>query len=288
MQILNSKAFQCILAIAIVIILTATFAPAHAEDEKVYLETSGYVEMDKELIMELQQALNDKLGFIKRHSSDYYINIEELKPLKVDGKLGPETLTRLKLFQHAASIPVDGNCGPRTWKKLGKNYTDCLYNAPDLFEEFEKSTSGYGFIQTLDTNLFYVFKSDEAGWLLTAKWKSATGNQKKGWITPSGTFILSNKARRNHSSIGEENSWKADNATGFFQSDGLGYFFIHATVDYWEKVDGVYQWVPEKPKKVLGRSVTHGCIRLAPENAKWVTKHRNGTVLVILDKDPFK
>ena len=263
------------------LVLISNISVARADEY--YLDTSGYVEMDEELIEELQRALNDKLDFIKSHSSDYYVNIKKLKPLTVDGKFGPQTLTRLKLFQYAAGLKVDGICGPATWKKLGKNYTDCIYYAPDLFEAFSASSSGYGFILALDTNRHYVFETKEDGWLLIAKWKAATGNQKKGYITPSGTFLLSNKKGKNHDYIWKKDVWKADDATGFYHEEALGYFYLHATLDHWKNGE----WVADDPDDVLGKSVSHGCVRLAPENAKWVSKHRNGTVLVIVDRDPL-
>ena len=260
---------------ALALVISSLFSSASAET---YLEKSGYVEWDEELVKDLQRGLNDHLKFVNKHMPKG----KKFDKLTVDGDLGPATIDLLKHFQKFKGLTPDGICGPKTWKALGYDHTTSVYYAPDLFKQFDRGSSDYAFLLTLDDNKFRVYEIKEDGWELIYSWKAATGNYSEGNLTPTGTFILKN-GDQNHSYIYDSNKskWRAANATRVTHSKD-GYIYIHSTLEL--RKNG--EWVKDT-SKVLGKHVTHGCIRLAPENAEWVAKHRNGTVLVILDKDPI-
>lgn len=264
-----------LLIVTIATIIAVIVNPAQAET---YLEASGYVEWDREMIKDLQRALNDNLKAINKAAGKKY------SKLSVDGVLGPTTITYVKWFQKAKGLTVDGICGPKTWAALGLDYTEIVYYAPNLFDEFDRGSSDYAVLLTLDTHKFRVFEIKEDGWELIYSWKAATGNQSKGYFTPIGSHMMTSEG--NHKEITGKNGskkWGADNATRFARNE-FGTFFVHSILKWKKNGSWVYD-----DDSALGRSVTHGCVRLNRDNARWVAENlRNGTAIVVVDHDPLK
>jgi len=224
-----------------------------------------YPTYDEETVKAIQRVLNSYLG---KH-------LKGFKELKVDGVFGPATATAVKDYQRLKKMSVDGVVGPATADIMGVEITENIYYAPRLIDAFEKSTNGMAAHLNIRSHLLEIYQRGDYGWELIGIMKCSTGNQKKGYYTPVGVWVTDGVTHHMISGDG----WEAVNATKICYIKGKGTFLFHSILrnPKTKKFDS---------ESTLGKSITHGCVRLSRPNAKWVRENlTEGTVVVIDDRD---
>ncbi|MBF8982775.1 L,D-transpeptidase family protein [Lutibacter sp. B2] len=130
-------------------------------------------------------------------------------------------------------------------------------------QEFNSKTNHYIWIDTTK-NLTYIFKGENKNWNLTKTMVCTDG--KASTPTIKGNFTIQGRAPWLTSYNGKV---KAKYKVNFF-----GHYYFHSIL------------FDSKGKKVvdsrLGKSLSHGCVRLSVDNAKWIYDNiKNGTGLYI-------
>lgn len=229
------------------------------------------LDYDKDLVREIQRAVN---AYMKKHSKNW-------DSISVDGDFGPGTANAVKQFQHKKGLKADGICGPNTLKALGIDSSDVTVYPrwmPNLEEEFDKkSSNGRALHLNLGSRRLEAYEKIDGKWKLVRVMKAAIGDIDEGNFTPLVCRTLSGSG---HSAISGTNSrgkkWAADDAVEF---KGGGYYF-HSILRWQTKKGWDYD-----DNSALGKAVTHGCVRLSRNNAKWVKSFvSSGTACVIDDR----
>lgn len=125
-----------------------------------------------------------------------------------------------------------------------------------------KSPTEYLIITSLALKYTYIFKQSLSGWRFIYKWACTVG--KPSTPTIKGIFNISGK----ESSFGT-NTYSVKYATRII--DGYYYHSVLYNPKGTYIIDGR-----------LGLALSHGCIRLKTENAKWIYENiPNGTTVII-------
>ena len=217
-----------------------------------------YEAYDPEIVKDIQRAL-------RRHGYD----------IPVDGIFGPKTGMATKRFQREKKLAIDGIVGQRTLAALGLEDAGVYPRyAPNLRTAFEKSSSSRAIHLNLGSHKVEAWeKGDDGAWHLKRVMLAATGNQKKGLFTDLCNKTLE-KTPTPGSYIGGED-WRGNYQVPITKGD-----CFHSILQHPEKGEWVYE-----DESVLGKEVTHGCVRLAVKNAKWLPSFaKAGTTIVVDDR----
>lgn len=235
-----------------------------ADDIEVLLDEHD--DYDPEFIKTIQRALNRKGA-----------------KLSVDGIFGPAMGNAVKRFQHSKGLTVDGIVGPKTLKALGIEDTTGVYPYwhPCLATCFAKSTNGRAVHLNIGSHLVEDYELGEDGrWRLVRVMLAATGNTSKGCYTDLCNVVLK-KTPRPGSCIGGgkgKNAWRGNFSVPIVNGD-----YFHSVLLHKNKQG---EWTyGNNSTSVLGKNCTHGCVRLAKEDAKWHQEFcTQGTVIVVDDR----
>ena len=260
--------------LALIMVMVMAFAAipvsSYAEGEKTYGtlkdDSDKYdLDFDTDLVKQIQRALNK---YFKAHGKS---------TISVDGDYGPGTANAVKLFQYMYGLTVDGVCGPKTLKALGIDTTGIKHYPrwmPDLEEAFNsKSTNGFALHLNLGSNRLEAYRLIDGEWKLIRVMACATGNTEKGYFTD---LACKKSDGTNHRYIkGDGDSWRGYNAVLIGKGD-----YFHSVLAHKKRGEWVFD-----DNSCLGKYVTHGCVRLSQENAKWVRENATkGTAIVIDDR----
>lgn len=268
--------------IVIFVFAWALLTPAHAAAEGVdmaqeQLETYGVLmddsylydlDFDHDLVKQIQKALNK---YLSKHASGY-------KKISEDGVFGPGTAQAVKLYQYKKGLTIDGICGPKTLKSLGidpEGITSYPRWIPNLYESFRKSTTGMALHLNLGSHKLEVYVQDGDEWYLVRVMLAATGNYKKGNFTDLGDLLIGKTRHKYIAGTSNGKKWRGYFALGIQKGD-----FFHTVLAHYKNG----QWVFDD-NSALGKDVTHGCVRLARENAEWLYENvKPGTACVVDDR----
>jgi hypothetical protein len=259
--------------VGLVILVPLPGSAEQLETEQTYgvLEDDSWsynLEFDQNLVMQIQRALNK---YLKKHDRDY-------RSISVDGVFGCNTANAVKLFQYHKGLAIDGICGPKTLAALGINADNVeVYPrwVPNLEESFAKSTTGLAFHLNLGSHRLEAYRLIDGEWYLIRVMLCATGNASAGYFTDLRDGLLDGKKHVCISGGKGKSEWRGDYATHFGGGD-----YTHTILAH--KRNG--KWSYDKDN-VLGKSVSHGCIRLKVEDAKWIYEHASkGDARVIDDR----
>jgi lipoprotein-anchoring transpeptidase ErfK/SrfK len=229
------------------------------------LLSDDYPVFDEDTVKDIQRALNK---YLSKH-------LDGFEELSIDGKFGPATAKAVKDYQRLKKMTVDGVVGPATAKALGVSIDQNVFYAPRLADAFERSKNGMAAHLNLRTHLLEIYQMGSYGWELIDIMTCSTGNQKKGYYTPVGIFVLDGESHNVISGDG----WEAVDATKIVYIKGEGTFLFHSVLR--DPKTGKFD-----SNSTLGKSITHGCVRLSRENATWVRENlTKGTVVVIDDRN---
>ena len=114
-----------------------------------------------------------------------------------------------------------------------------------------KSKTGYLLWTDLSRFLTYVLEYGDEGWQVVRRIPCALGDASHP--TPAGSFEVDYKC----TSIGKENTYLCRYAMCFY-----GSYMYHSVLYDW----GGERLIDER----LGERVSHGCIRLSPEDSRWL------------------
>ncbi len=195
---------------------------------------------------------------------------EDLKKLgyeiDVDGNFGKGTKSAVTDFQTRIGLDVDGEVGDTTMSKLDEPPTDRTKYVPIDYTNFNADTKE-GKEAFMNTNTFYsdtpyfiivnldrkevnIFQGTNKQWVLAQVFKCSIG--KPSTPTKTGRFRINLKG----TSFGEDEGFKCRYFTQF-----SGNYLFHSIV---YNLDGSVQ------DGRIGLAISHGCVRLSLENAKWI------------------
>ena len=224
---------------------------------------NSHDDYDPEFIKTIQRALNRK-GY----------------KLSVDGIFGPAMGNAVKRFQRKKGLEIDGIVGPKTLKALGiEDIGVYPYWHPCLATCFEKSTNGHAVHLNIRSHLVEDYELREDGWHLVRVMLCATGEVKKGCYTDLCNIVLTRNPSGNIGGGKGKNAWRGNYAVPIINGDYFHSVLLH------KNSSGEWTY-GSNSTSVLGKDVTHGCVRLAKEDAKWHQEFcTKGTVLVVDDRD---
>ena len=125
-----------------------------------------------------------------------------------------------------------------------------------------KSTSDYLLITDLKNKYTYVFKKDNGNWIQLYKWSCTVGKPQTPTIT--GIFFIS----------GRKPGFGTDEYSVKYATRIRGGYYYHSIL-----YDSTGSYVIDGR---LGQALSHGCIRLATDNAKWIYDNIPDTTTVII------
>ena len=272
-----------LLAIILAIILVLSLEPAQAETatdetttftlygveytveeqnialspQEVEAKLDDYPEYDPELVKTIQRALT-RNGY----------------SLSVDGKFGPKTGMVVKKFQRKKGLTIDGIVGPNTLKALGLEDTgEHPRYAPNLRAALDQSHVGKLVHLNLNSHLVEVYQVQDDGVHLLRVMLAATGSQKGDSFTNLCSVQL-NRTPRFGGRISDSN-WRGEYAVPITAGDYFHSVLAHRKNGKWQLDDN----------SVLGTNASHGCVRLAVEDAYWLQRFcEKGTAIVVDDR----
>ena len=271
-----------VLATILVLVITCLFffgSSANAEEaiisvseEEITLSVTEVEELlsdhddyDPEFIKTIQRALNRKGA-----------------KLSVDGKFGPAMGNAVKRFQRKKGLEIDGIVGPKTLKALGIEDAGVYpYWHPCLATCFANSTNGRAVHLNIRSHLIEDYELREDGWHLVRVMLCATGNTKNGCYTDLCNVVL-NRTPTPGGNIGGgkgKNAWRGNFAVPITNGDYFHSVLLHK--------NSKGEWTYGKDaNSVLGKNVTHGCVRMSKDDAKWHQEFcTKGTVIVVDDRN---
>ena len=260
--------------VGIIALLVLLPAPSNAEEaeEEVYYgilqdDSDQYdLDFDPELVKQIQKALNK---FLKSRGANQ---------ISVDGIFGPATGQAVKFYQYKKGLTIDGICGPQTLKSLGidsSGITSYPRWIPNLEEEFGKSTNGFAIHLNLGSHRLEAYRLVDGEWRLIRVMLAATGNYKKGSFTDLTSLVYKGKSRDYICGTSSNGTWRGVDAVPIQKGDYFHSVLAHRRNGKWVFDDN----------SALGKDVSHGCVRLARENAKWLRENvTKGTAIVIDDR----
>jgi hypothetical protein len=224
------------------------------------------LDFDRELVKQIQKALNK---FLRKNGR---------KTISQDGVFGPATAQAVKYYQYKKKLTIDGICGPKTLKSLGidpSGITAYPRWVPNLEESFAKSTSGLAMHLNLGSHKLEVYRLVDGEWRLIRVMLAATGNYSKGSFTDLGDLMVGKAKHHYISGTSNGKGWRGYYALVLQKGDCMHTVLAH-------KKNG--EWVFDD-ESALGHDVSHGCVRLRVENAKWIYDNITpGTPCVIDDR----
>ena len=260
--------------VGIIALLVLLPAPSNAEEaeEEVYYgilqdDSDQYdLDFDPELVKQIQKALNK---FLKSRGANQ---------ISVDSVFGPATGQAVKFYQYKKGLTIDGICGPQTLKSLGidsSGITSYPRWIPNLEEEFGKSTNGFAIHLNLGSHRLEAYRLVDGEWRLIRVMLAATGNYKKGSFTDLTSLVYKGKSRDYICGTSSNGTWRGVDAVPIQKGDYFHSVLAHRRNGKWVFDDN----------SALGKDVSHGCVRLARENAKWLRENvTKGTAIVIDDR----
>lgn len=225
--------------------------------QEVETQLKSYVEYDPELVESIQRALKKK-GY----------------SVTIDGKFGPKTGMAVKYFQRKKGLTVDGIVGPDTFKALGITGADEYPRyAPDLYKALEDSPCGKLVHLNLNSHLVEAYEIQDDGVHLLRVMLVATGTMKGS----SFTNLCNKRLNRTPTPGGHigESGWRGEFAVPITAGD-----YFHSVLAHHKNG----KWVLDD-NSVLGTNASHGCVRLAVEDAYWLQHFcEKGTAIVVDDR----
>lgn len=180
---------------------------------------------------------------------------------KPDGSYGSLTENALKYFQRKNGLQETGAADRATQEKLFSS--DAL--------KAEEYVFPYKLGISLDEQRVYVYQWDGSGYNdQIKKFKCSTGMD--GYATPSGTYQSGGKV-----TSGEWYYFKDYNCYAKYAYRIVGGILFHSVLYNSNK-----QGPTNSSVRALGRKASHGCVRLAVDDAKWIFENcPEGTTVVI-------
>ena len=212
---------------------------------------------DPELVKDIQRALKKK-GY----------------SLSIDGKFGPKTGMAVKYFQRKKKLAIDGIVGANTLSALGLTDTgEHPRYAPNLRTAIDESPAGKLIHLNLGSHLVEAYEAREDGIHLCRIMLAATGTQKGS----SFTNLCNVRLNRTPTPGGRiaDDGWRGEFAVPITAGD-----YFHSVLAH--RKNG--KWVLDN-NSVLGTNASHGCVRLAVEDAYWLQNFcEKGTAIVVDDR----
>lgn len=180
---------------------------------------------------------------------------------KPDGSYGALTENALKYFQRKNELPETGVADEATQRKLFSG--DALSSEEYVFP--------YKLYVSLSDQRVYAYGWDGSGYNKEVKkFKCSTGMA--GYDTPSGTYQSGGRVN-----AGEWYYFKDYNCYAKYAYRIVGGVLFHSVLYSAQKKGPTSSSV-----SALGRKASHGCVRLAVENAQWICENcPEGTTVVI-------
>ena len=188
--------------------------------------------------------------------------------LKADGSFGSRTLWAVKNFQTKNKLPVNGIVDETVLEKLSLQPTkETTYVPPPLatattvsdttienFVNYKGLSSSTSYLIWVDTKAIYtyVFTGYQGHWNLVRSMRSTVGSAETPTIT--GTFKVIGKG--SYFTVPDHEEWICKYYTQFYQN-----YLIHSVV---------YDVNDNLVDGRLGKKLSHGCVRVALENAKYI------------------
>ena len=180
---------------------------------------------------------------------------------KPDGSYGSLTENALKYFQRKNGIKESGVADQATQEKLFS--ADAIKSEEYIFP--------YKLGISLDEQRVYVYEWDGSGYnKQIKKFKCSTGMD--GYATPSGTYQAGGRI-----TVDEWYYFKDYNCYAKYAYRIVGGILFHSVLYNANK-----QGPTNSSVRALGRKASHGCVRLAVDDAKWIYDNcPEGTTVVI-------
>ena len=180
---------------------------------------------------------------------------------KPDGSYGSLTENALKYFQRKNGIKESGVADQATQEKLFS--ADAIKSEEYIFP--------YKLGISLDEQRVYVYEWDGSGYnKQIKKFKCSTGMD--GYATPSGTYQAGGRI-----TLDEWYYFKDYNCYAKYAYRIVGGILFHSVLYNSNK-----QGPTNSSVRALGRKASHGCVRLAVDDAKWICDNcPEGTTVVI-------
>ena len=180
---------------------------------------------------------------------------------KPDGSFGALTENALRYFQRKNGLPETGAADQATQEKLFSS--DALRAEEYVFP--------YKIGISLDEQRVYVYQWDGSGYNeQVKKFKCSTGME--GYATPTGTYQSGGKV-----TSGEWYYFSDYNCYAKYAYRIVGGILFHSVLYNANK-----QGPTNSSVNALGRKASHGCVRLAVDDAKWIFENcPEGTTVVI-------
>ena len=180
---------------------------------------------------------------------------------KSDGSYGSLTENALKYFQRKNGIKESGVADQATQEKLFS--ADAIKSEEYIFP--------YKLGISLDEQRVYVYEWDGSGYnKQIKKFKCSTGMD--GYATPSGTYQAGGRI-----TLDEWYYFKDYNCYAKYAYRIVGGILFHSVLYNSNK-----QGPTNSSVRALGRKASHGCVRLAVDDAKWIYDNcPEGTTVVI-------
>ena len=175
------------------------------------------------------------------------------KPGPIDGIFGPKTNTAVRLFQKSKGLVVDGIVGNKTWAAIDKGI---MYKPPVPLERIINSKNRYSLTSyfiwiDLSHQRVNVFNGSNKKWELVKSMICSSG--KASTPTIKGNFTVGSKGEYFIADSG---------ARCKYYTQISGNYLFHSVL-----YDNKGNYVIDN---TLGVPVSHGCVRLSLENAKFI------------------
>ena len=225
----------------------------------------------KSLTLEAQRALEtDLLGYVQDVNADCESKDEirrvqcrlywqyYLQKYNVDGVFGASTVEALKAFQEANGLPVTGAADRATQLAL-------------LSDDSIRNPRPYRVEVDIDNQRVYVYERNESGgYDKTQEFVCSTGLND---ATPRGIYLDGFPANIWHEFGQFSNTWAR------YSYEIEGNIMFHSVL--FSEPDAGKMYVDTK--QMLGQKASHGCIRLAVEDAKWIFENcKKGTLVIVI------
>lgn len=180
---------------------------------------------------------------------------------KPDGEFGSLTERALKYFQKKHGLPETGIADRATQETLFS----------DAAEASEEYVFPYKIFVSLDEQRVYIYEWDGSGYNKElAKDKCSTGM--KGSETPMGTYQAAGKVN-----LDEWYYFEDYNCYAKYAYRIVGGVMFHSVL-----YNAYKQGPTSTSVRALGRAVSHGCVRLSEQSAKWIWENcPEGTTVVV-------
>lgn len=270
--------------------LKIKWAKEAGDGYQIYVSRNSKFSSPSKYTIDSQSTLSKNIQ-AKKNNINYYVKVRaykifegkkvygswsKVRKIKTDGT-GWSTSNNRKYYYRNGSKLKGTHTISGSQYFFDKNSGVLLGTSATMYENIKKKKSGTKYLISVDRrkNRTVVYHKSEGDWVVKYYWKCSTGapsDYSTLSCTPSGTFKVPKK-RTHQKYFGDRSGYRCWYTTRIYK----GYLF-HSVL---------YQ--PYSGTRIqdgrLGYNISHGCIRLAKDNAYWLYKNIDaGTTVVILRK----